>query len=606
MAQKGDISNLDFVSIKSSLVDFLSKQSEFSGYSLEGSALNVLMDLLAYNTYYNAFYNNMVANETFLDSASKRASVVSLAKNLSYIPRSSKAAKATISIMTDTTGVLNKNTKIQSINSVGNKFTFVPTQSYILDPIQFDASGNTTAYGIADLEIIQGTYTTFSHIINDPKEKIKIPFSGIDVSTIKAYVLNSLTDQGGLENEWKLTTDITVVDSESKIFFIQEAPNGTYEAFFGDGVFGKLLENGNLIIFEFIVTGGAAGNNIGMNDSVGSSSFSLSDYEIETVVSSDGGSDKEGIESIRRNALKNYSNEERAVTATDYESLILKNYSNIESIRCWGGERNNPPQYGVVFASIKPKNSSFLTISEKQSITESLLKNKSVLGMSIKIIDPDILYVNLEVNVKYNPNKTLDTKEHIQQILAIKTREYASLNFLGFDDDFYSSDLVGQLLQYHPSIVGSSVTKITMEKRIYPDKNKTKNVVINFGNSFYNKNSAAAVQSSTFNFKVQVGSSLMEKQCYFIDDGLGNLKMMEKKTNYSLLINATAGTVDYTTGTIEIPNFKLSSYVSGTSYIYFTAVANDADIFTDFDTILSFDTSITRNLNTTLTSIGNM
>ena len=133
-----------------------------------------------------------------------------------------------------------------------------------------------------------------------------------------------------------------------------------------------------------------------------------------------------------------------------------------------------------------------------------------------------------------------------------------------------------------------------------------KNVVINFGNSFYNKNSAAAVQSSSFNFKVQDGSSLIEKQCYFIDDGLGNLKLMEKKTNYSLLINATAGKVDYTTGTIEIPNFKLSSYVSGTSYIYFTAVANDADVFTDFDTILSFDTSITRNLNTTLTSIGNM
>ena len=215
--KRGDISNLDFVSIKSNLIDFLNKQSEFSGYSFEGSAFNVLMDVLAYNTYYNAFYNNMVVNETFIDSASKRSSIVSLAKNLGYTPKSTRAATATINIKLDadnyTNDVINRNTQITATDTDNNTYTFVTTKSYSFDPVSFDNSGNVTQYGITDVPIVQGVYTSFSAIISDPKQKILLPFEGIDLSTIRAFVTTSISNQEGIENEWLRSTDITLTNS---------------------------------------------------------------------------------------------------------------------------------------------------------------------------------------------------------------------------------------------------------------------------------------------------------------------------------------------------------------------------------------------------------
>ncbi len=608
--KRGDISNLDFVSIKSNLIDFLNKQSEFSGYSFEGSAFNVLMDLLAYNTYYNAFYNNMVVNETFIDSASKRSSVVSLAKNLGYTPKSTKAATATINIKIDasnyTDDVINRNTQITATDTNNNTYTFVTTASYSFDPIEFDDAGNVTRYGITDIPIIQGVYTTYSAIISDSNTRILLPYEGIDLSSIRAFVTTSITNQEGIENEWVMSNDITLTNSESKVFFVQESPTGNYEVVFGDGTFGKKLEKGNLVIFEFLVSAGATANNIGINDSTSFSSFSLSGYEIETVEASSGGADREDIENIRVNALKNYSNQERAVTATDYESLILKNFNNVESIRCWGGEQNNPPQYGKVFASIKPINSSRLTTTEKQQIVDSIVRSKSVLGISLEILDPDILYVNLIANIKYDPTLTRDSEVKIREIVNTSLRQYAVDNFKGFDDDFYVSDLLPTVLKYHPSIVAASVAA-TMEKRIYPEINIKGTFTIDFGNKLYHPRSCydvPVVESSYFNMLVLENSQLVTKVCYFDDDGDGKMRIYTLDTNNNrIYLNSNAGTVNYETGVVIIKDFTLSSYINNQNYIYFTGTPSDTDIFTDFDTILTFDSSVTRNSTVTMTQV---
>lgn len=608
--KRGDISNLDFVSIKSNLIDFLNKQSEFKGYSFEGSAFNVLMDLLAYNTYYNGFYNNMVVNETFIDSATKRSSVVSLAKNLGYVPKSVKASKAIINIKLNaesyTNDVINRNTQITATDSNNNTFTFVTTKSYSFDPVEFDSLGEVTKYGIVDVEIIQGVYTTFTSIVSDPTQPILLPYENIDLSSIRAFVTESISNQAGIEKEWTRSTDITTLNPESKVFFVEETPTGNYQATFGDGVFGKSLQRGNLVIFEFLLSAGSPANNIGIADSVSFSSFSLSGYDVETVQASSGGSDKETIEQVRINALKNYSNEERAVTASDYESLILKNFNNVESIRCWGGEQNNPPQYGKVFASIKPFNSSSLTISEKRDIVDSLLRNKSMLGITLEILDPDILYVNLFANIKYDPTTTRDSESKVKEVITKKLRQYAIDNFTGFDDDFYTSDLTPQLLTYHPSIVGASIVA-TMEKRIYPEINIKNSWKIDFGNKIYHPRECydvSVIESSYFRMYVKENSQLVEKICYFNDDGGGKMRIYTLDiTGNKIYLNTNAGTINYDTGVIEIPDFVVSSFVNNQTYIYFTATPNDPDVFTDFDTILSFDSSLTRSSNVTLTQV---
>lgn len=610
MEKRADISNLDFVSIKSNLIDFLNKQSEFKGYSFEGSAFNVLMDLLSYNTYYNAFYNNMVVNETFIDTATKRASIVSLAKNLGYVPKSNRASKAIINVKIPTQNytndIINKNTQITATDENNNVFTFITTKTYSFDPIEFDSLGNATMYGILDLPITQGIYTTYTSIVTNASDRILLPYDGIDLSTIRAYVSTSVSDQTGLQYEWLPSNDITTIDSNSRTFFIQETPSGKYEVYFGDGTFGKKLEKGNLVIFDFLVTSGASANNVGVSDSVESSSFSLDGYIIETVQASSGGANKENTESIRMNALKNYSNSERAVTASDYESLILKNFNNVESIRCWGGEQNNPPQYGKVFASIKPINSSYLTLSEKKEIIDSILRSKSVLGITLEILDPDILYLNMSANIKYDPTTTKDSESKIKNIITTKLREYASENFKGFDDDFYSSDLVPVIKTYHPSIVGASLS-VVMEKRITPEPTIKKSYKIDFGNKLYHPkdcHETPVVESSYFNMYVIQSGVLTTKVCYFDDDGAGKMRIYTIGNNNSkIYLNNNAGTVDYNTGIVNIVDLTIASYINNDTYLSFNAVPDDVDVFTDFDTILSFDPTITRNVNVTMSQV---
>jgi hypothetical protein len=607
--KRNKINNLDFVSIKSSLIDFLNQQEEFSGYSFEGSALNVIMDLLSYNTYYNGIYNNLVMNESFLDSASKRGSVVSLAKNLGYLPKSAKGATATINIKlsaddyTESKSIIARNTKF-----FGNEIQFVTKDLVKLEPFEFDQeTGDVLTYAALDVEIVQGVYNTFSHIVSVPSEKILLPYVGIDVSTIRAFVLPNITDTTGFRTEWTPSKNITETNENSTVFFVSENSRGFYEIQFGDGVFGKQLDSGNVILLEFLLTIGSSGNNIGLLDTV-TSSFSLPGYDIETVEYSKGGSDKESIESVRQNALRNYSTQDRAVTATDYEAMILKSFQTVESVRCWGGEDNNPPEYGKVYASVKPVNAPFLTAKEKNNIKEYLLLNNAVAGTIIEILDPDILYLNFNVNIKYDPTTTSDTETKINDIIKEGIINYSIKNYSGYDDDFYSSEFISDISELHTSIVSVSVESM-MEKRVYPTAGLSFTHTINFENEIFHPEqdyTIPVISSSSFFSSILVGNALLNKLCY-LEDNNGIIKQyyfgVDPVTGNQVKIYvADVGTVDYVNGTIKF-TVNVSNFSNDGNYIAITAKPKDSDIFTDRDTILSFDRLSNRNASVTLKKV---
>lgn len=603
MENQKDISNLDFVSIKSSLIEFLNNQEEFRGYSFEGSALNVLMDLLSYNTYYNGMYNNLVMNESFLDTASKRNSIVSISKNLGYLPRSAKPAKALINVKlpfenySQDASLLKRNTRV-----FGGSYPFVTKEVVKLEPYEFDQeTGEVLTYAALNVEIVQGVYNTFSHVVSDPDVGITLPFSGIDSETIRAFVLNNISDSTGVSNEWIPAKNITTVDGESRIFFVSENSKGFYEIKFGDGVFGKKLNRGNVILFEFLLTNGSAGNSIGVNDTI-NSSFVIPGYTTETIQSSYGGTDREDAESIRKNALRNYSTQERAVTATDYEAIILKSFPLIESVRCWGGEDNNPPEYGKVFASIKPFNAAFLSTREKNNIKEYLLRNSSTVGTDIDIIDPDILYLNLNLNVKYDPSLTSDSERKIKDVIEEQVKTFSVNNYIGYDDDFYSSEFISEVLKYHTSIVGLNVTGM-MEKRIYPTTGISNTYKIEFENEIFHPEedySIPSISSTSFYVTVKVGTALLSKLCY-LEDKNGIIKLyyfgIDPTTGKDVKIYVSdVGKVDYKTGSIEF-TINVLNFSEDGNYIALIVKPADVDIFTDKDTILSFERISNRNIN---------
>lgn len=592
--RKIDISNLDFFSIKNSLISFLQTQSEFSGYSFEGSAMNVLIDLLSYNTYYNGFYNNFVMNETFLDSAVKRSSVVSLAKQLGYTPQSSKNSTAKVIIKQDADQyqevkkIIRRNTRISSQNSVGNTVYFVTDSDYTLEPYELNDDSSINKYAAIDVTLVQGVYNSYSSIISIPLQKIILPFNNIDITTIKAYVLESVSDASGVTTEWKRAINITDTAADSKIFFVSENASGLYEIQFGDGVFGTQLKTGNVVLFEFLITSGSLGNEIGKLDNSVFSSFSLSGFEIETIQYASGGSDREQIGSIRRNALRNFSTQERAVTASDYEAMILKLFGSVESVRCWGGEDNDPPEFGKVFATVKPKNGAFLTASEKNNIINTLITNKGTVGVNIEIQDPDILYLNFSVNAKYDPTLTIDTETKIKEILSSSILSYSSINYKGFDDDFFASDFIENVIKFHNSLVSLSVVPI-MEKRIYPRLGVKEYYTINFGNELSMNYS---VSTPGFYSLITEQGSIISKLCYIEEDST-TLKLYYLDVQGNKIYSGDVGTVDHTNGIVTL-NVTISELPEG--FIAILATPKDVDVFTGKETTLSIDTVSNRNI----------
>lgn len=476
------VSDLDFNSIRNNLKTYLNSQSEFTDYDFEGSGLSVLLDLLTYNTYYNSFYLNMAANEAFLDTAQLRENIISHAKAINYIPTSSRAAKSLVNVVvTPTTNedqtkafvTLDKYTKLLGADIDGVSYPFVTVNSNTA----FKSGGTFT---FSNVYIQQGEVVTyqFAMTANNTLARFELPSANVDTSTLAVTVQKSNTDS--YTETYLPSTDITELSANSRAYFIEENQNLKYTIQFGDGVLGYRPKDGNIVIATFVDTLGSVANNISkfsFIDPVGG--LYRGNIAVNVVEKAFGGSDKESVDQIRFRAPQNYATQNRCVTATDYEALITKDFSNIDAVSIWGGEDNHPPVYGKVYISLKTKGFYALTNLEKESIKNTLISNRNVITVTPEIVDPDYIFLIVSGKVTYNPNMTTKTANQLFESVRQAVIQYTSDELNTFKSTFRKSKLQYYIENCEPSITGSDII-IYLQSRQIIDISVNKKYVISY------------------------------------------------------------------------------------------------------------------------------
>ena len=583
------VSDLDFDRIKDNLKTFLRSQAEFSDYDFEGSGFSVLLDLLAYNTHYLGFNANMLANEMYLDSADIRKNIVSIAKMLGYTPTSAKAPTATINILINNASgasvTMDKGTVFTS-SIGGTSYQFVTNASHTLTPLN-------GVYQFSSIPIYEGTLTTFKYTVNtsDPDQRFIIPSSNADTTTLKVQVQNSSSDT--TTATYNLATGITSLDETSRVYFLQEVEDGKFEVYFGDGVIGKALADGNIVILEYVVTNKTEAN--------GASTFTLSgaietfsDVTITTVSSAQGGAEPQGKESIKFNAPLQYSAQDRAVTTSDYESLVQTIYPNAQSVSAWGGEDDETPVYGVVKIAIKAASGSTLTDATKLSIVNQL-KKYNVASVVPEIIDPETTSILLTSNVKYDEKATTKTADTLKSEITTALSNYSSNTLQKFDSMFRYSKVV-ELIDDTDSSILSNITTLRIRKNFTPTLGSSTKYDVYFRNSLYNphsghKASEGGILSST-GFKVTGDTTNVY---YLDDDGSGNVRRYYFVGSVRTYVNNTQGTINYSTGQITINSLSVLSVENirgaASTAIELTVQPNSNDIVPVRDQILEIDTA---------------
>lgn len=460
------MTELDFNAIKNNLKTFLQSQDVLKDYNYEGSGLSTLLDILAYNTQYNAYYLNMVANEMFLDSAIQRNSVISHAKMLNYTPKSAIAPAATINLkvneVTDGSLTLPKFTTFLSEAIDGINYNYVTEDSYTSN-----ASNNTVMF--ENVVLKQGIPSSLNFTVDsitNPKYVFEIPEQNIDTTSIVILVQQSSSN---VEVEtYSAATNYLSLNGDSKVYFLQESLNGTYEVYFGDGIIGKKLTDGNIVNVSYIITNGTASagaNNFVLMDNISG----FANTVVYPVTEASQGGNKESIESIKFQAPKSYAAQNRAVNKNDYITAIQQNKLGIsfDAVNVWGGEQNNPPVYGQVFISMKPTGSYKLTDAQKTNIIEEVIKPISVLTVNPTVVDPDYTYLKLNVDVVYDPSKTTLTSTQLQSNVQTAIRQFASNELNTFNSSFNAYNLLNTIQKVSNSILTSEYD-LRMEKRVLP------------------------------------------------------------------------------------------------------------------------------------------
>lgn len=590
------ITELDYDSIKENLKTFLKSQSEFDSYNFEGSGLTVLMNLLAYNTHYNAYLANMVHNEAFLDSAVKRSSVVSRAKMLSYLPRSSRAAKAVVNIIASnplgspTFLTLDRNTKFTgSVN--GTDFSFVNIEAVTITPLN-------NVYRFNNVTLVEGyPYTnTFTVVNPGPQEKYEIPNDNIDTTTIRVTVQNSSSDS--TTTVYNLADDITTIGAESAVYYIEENYKGKYEIFFGDGILGKKLSAGNIIRVEYVITNGSAANiasNINQTFSLSTSAPQLGVVSITTIQNSTGGAEPESINDIKFNAPRSFISQGRAVTANDYTSLLQSLGGNIESVTSWGGEESNPPQYGKVFISLKPYQGYQITNTQKETIKREILQKRNIVSIIPEFVDPDYIYVTLNTNVRYTTADTTKSSSQIEILVRDSIRQYFSQELQKFDRNLILSRLAAAIDAADPSIYGSSTT-LKLQRRIVPIVSYVQSFQMNYNTKIH----PGDVESTRFYVEVNgvpIVARITDEPDQMPPDynGTGTLYLFNAETNAFI---KNIGTVNYATGEMVINNIVVSGYFSDQTDIRISVKQQEdsRDIIINTNQILVLDDSTANKL----------
>ena len=590
MATKLDISQLDFDGIKDNLKTFLSQQDEFTDYDFEGAGMNVLLDVLAYNTHYLGYNANMLANEMYLDSADQRSSVVSLAKQVGYTPRSASASQATIDVVVNNaTGAsltMSRGTKFTTTVD-GTNYSFVNNADVSISPID-------GVYKFSNLDIYEGTYLNYKYTANttDTDQRFIIPNDNVDTTTLTVKVQESSSDS--TTNTYTLASGITGIDSTSKVYFLQEVENGRFEVYFGDGVLGQAVADGNIVILDYITCNRDEPN--------GASSFTLSgtvggfsNVTITTKGNAAGGDDPETIKSIKYNAPRDYSSQDRAVTADDYKVLVKSLYANAQSVQVYGGEDAATPDYGKVYISIKAKSGSNLTEVTKTSLVSSL-KSFAVASVTPVIIDPETTFIILETTFKYDSNQTTKDISTIETNVLDAITTYNTDTLEDFTGMFRYSAVTKTIDEAESSIL-SNITKVKVYKNITPTLNSGLKYTLSFNNAFYNphsghNSSAGGVVSST-GFKINNDSSTNEH--FLDDDGAGNIRVYYLNGTVRVYTSSTFGTIDYTTGEIILTSAHITSIsnVDGaaSTQIRVTVLPDSNDIVPVRNQVLSIDTA---------------
>jgi hypothetical protein len=586
-SNKLEVSDFDFDSIKANLKTFLQSQTEFSDYNFEGSGFSILLDVLAYNTHYLGFNANMLANEMYLDSADIRKNIVSLAKMLGYIPSSVRSPKANIKLtINDGSGssITMPSGTIFTTSVDGVSYQYLTNEDYTITSIN-------GLYVFNNIDIYEGTAVTFRYTvdINDADQKFVIQNSNVDTTTLKVSVQNSSNDT--TTNEFLFVNSYVDIDSTSNVYFLQEEEEGKFEVYFGDGVIGKKLVDGNIVILEYIVTN--------RDESNGASTFTLattiggfSDITLTTNSISQGGTVAESKESIRFNAPLQYSAQNRAVTTTDYETIVKSIYPNASSVSVWGGEDDETPVYGTVKIAIKAASGSTLTTSTKESIVKQL-KKFNVVSVRPIIVDPEITSIVVNSNVKYNSRLTTKSSDTLKSDITDKITEYNLDVLQKFDGVFRYSKFTSIIDNTDTSIV-SNITTIKIKKTFKPILNSSNRYDIYFRNALYNPvtgyNSTQGGILESTGFKIDGDTA----NIYFLDDdGSGNIRRYTFVSGVKTYANTYQGSINYTTGQIILTslNISLIQNINGvaSTVIQLTVKSNSNDIVPVRDQIIELD-----------------
>jgi hypothetical protein len=494
--------NLDFDQIKASIRDYLRANSNFTDYDFEGSNFTILINTLAYNTYINSYNANAIANEVFLDSATLRENVVARAKEIGYLPRSRTASRANISFFVDTNNLttnpltltLKKGTVAVTSSQFNNKnFTFS-----ILDDITVPVVDGLAFFD--NITVYEGNFITENYTFN-PNQRFILNNIGIDTSLIAVSVRSSQT--ANFSQKYTLSRDIFEVTGDSRVFFLQEIEDEYYEIFFGDDIFGKKLENGNYIDITYITCSGEESNgatNFAFSGRIFDNNGRIVTADISRVTVNSpafGGKQIESLDSIKRYAPRVYSAQNRAVTSTDYETIVSQIYPEVESISAFGGENLTPPQYGKVFISIKPINGQFLSNNVKNNI-KSALKKYAVAGIVPEIVDLKYLYIEFDTSVYYNPNFTVSAEALRSNLINIFNSYAKSTDLNKYGGRFKYSKFL-KLIDESSEAITSNITKIRIRRNLRAEVNKFATYEICYGNSFHVFNmSGNNIKSSGF------------------------------------------------------------------------------------------------------------
>ncbi len=635
------VTELDFDLIKQSLKDFLKGQPTFSDYDLEGSGMAVMLDLLAYNTHHNGFYTNMIANEQFLDSASNRDSVVSTAAQLGYVPRSVTSPRATVDLTfnpndlggfddgaaTPTvrlgTSVVIPKGSVFTTELANKTYSFVTTTSYTAVPTANSTAGflvNDTAtsevvpYTASSVEIVQGVFSSIQYVFNEQiSQTFLIPSVDVDTTTISILVSDSVAGTAGVV--YTLAEEYTLLDDESTVFFVQEVRNGNYEIYFGDGTIGKKPVDGSIIDISYVVSEGVGSNDatIFASDPIRSPFYGISGSTktyspaVTTILNATGGDAKETLESIKFLAPRNFESQNRAVTASDYEVKLKTDYTNLDAVHVWGGEQNDPPDYGKVYISIKPKSGFTLTETDKINIAADILKPRNMLTVQPVFVDPTFLFLVLDIDTKWDSRLTTLTGEILKLGLVDAVATFGQDTLEKFESYFRYSNLLRTIEDFNVGIVNGTLG-VKVRAEFTPTLGAADTYTIKFSNPL---NNTGLLTSTTFDFAGFTGCVIFDK-----DDGSGVLEIFGNSSlGQNVLVSANAGTVDYNTGTVVLTDFVPTAVASG-GVISITVQPLEQDIVpgnnqlvtikeSDVSIVMSDDASAsTGTLQTTRSQVG--